>query len=114
MNNFIFGIKAIAKDIAMMFKLFFNHPFFWGVVFGFFLAVLISSLVITKNPKYIYRILLHRDPANSFQKIAKKNKAGVYDLSYYKFSKMHFSVRILFEVVFLLFFIFIILAIVLY
>lgn len=96
LENFTLGILAIAKSIAIHFRILLAYPFFWGFGVGFLVAAIISSLVILENPTHIYRILYHKDPARSFKKIAKKDKRGVYLDTFSEFQSVHVLVRFLF------------------
>lgn len=103
MENFYLAIQAIAKSMSLHVSVLINHPFFWGFCFGFFVAALVSILVITNNPINVCAILLHKDPIKSYSRITKKRGKGSRKIDFNDFKIIHTLVRFLFLIVLFIF-----------
>ncbi|HLD30980.1 MAG TPA: hypothetical protein VJB41_02155 [Patescibacteria group bacterium] len=101
-NNFLYGILALGKDISLFLLSLALNKTFIGFVFGVIIAVIISGLVITKNPKHI-PLILRYSSAECFEKIAKRNKSGIYQMAFTNFIKIYTRVRTLFFMAFIAF-----------
>lgn len=106
-NNFILGIIAVSQEIALFFSSLFHNNLFVGFVGGVFITIIISGLIITKDPKRIPLILRHSS-SECFEKIANRHENGTYNIAYSHFLKIYTRVRILSTVAVISFFLMII------
>lgn len=93
LENFILGSEALLRNLSVHLNILVHHPFFWGFGIGFFIAAILSTLVVVQNPIDVCRIILHRDPVKSFDKITDKNEKGVYQKSFDEFQIIHAYIR---------------------
>ena len=114
MENFYLAVQAIAKSISLHISVLITHPFFWGFCFGFFVAALVSVLIITNNPINVCAILLHKDPLKSYSRIGNKKKKGSKKIHFNDFKIVHSLVRFLFLIVVFIFLLIVLISILTY
>ena len=107
MENFYLATLALAKSASLHIGALFWNPFFEGFAFGFLFAVLISSLVITKDPVSLCTILLYKDPQQSINMMERLDQSVDIRKKYSNFELMHTVVRLLFAASLFVFFLFI-------
>lgn len=95
MDNFLFGLQALASTIHITIIALINHPLVWGFGIGFLISTVIHMLIITDVPHAI-PFMVVSGPAESFLKIAPRDAKGAFQLSYTAFEKEHLRVRIAF------------------
>ncbi len=106
-KNFIFGIQALAREIRIFILHMFGNTTILGFFFGFFFTLLVSSLVITRDPRSI-PLILRYSAADGFTKFVNKKsggrgKNGTINVSFVKFLKIYSQIRILFLMAFIIF-----------
>lgn len=94
-DNFLFGMKAISRDMSLFLSDILHNKILWGFSFGIFLTIIIVGFFITKNPKQI-PIILQYSAADGFQKLSEREQNGTYQTSYSTFIKIHTQIRTLF------------------
>lgn len=107
--NLYYSIIASAMDIGIFLQGIISNKFVSGFASGFILSILVTGLIISKNPRSIPVILRYNKTAG-FEKISKQDSAGIYQQSYSKFTKQHKIIRSLFASALALLFAFIILS----
>jgi len=100
MTNFFYGIIALTKDMRLFIMDMLYNKSLVGFITGIIVATLITGLIITKNPKHI-PLILRYSTSESFQKIAKRDRNGTYQLAFTNFVKMYTQTRTLFFVSFI-------------
>lgn len=95
MENFIYALKAIGKDMGLFFKSILGNTVVDAFIFGIFLTVIVVGFVVTKNPKRI-PVILQYSAMDGFQKLSDRDTTGTYSMSYSSYTKMHSRVRSLF------------------
>ncbi|MBU2542194.1 hypothetical protein KJ785_01375 [Patescibacteria group bacterium] len=93
-ENFLFGVKAISGDIHLFMTNILHNKSTIGFAFGLLIATLVAGLIITKNPRHI-PIILKYSSMEAFQKIAKRDKKGTYQIAFTNFIKMYTQLRTL-------------------
>lgn len=109
MNNFVFGIQALARGLSQTITIIASYQLFWGFAFGFFVSTVVHIFLITDSPRHLPAMLL-MDKGKSFEKIHKATSSGTYQVSYSQFSKMVDKVKIVFGLAVVLFFFIIIVS----
>jgi hypothetical protein len=94
-DNFLFGMKAISRDMVLFLSDLVHNKILWGFSFGILLTVLIVGFFITKNPKQI-PVILQYSATEGFQKLSEREQNGTYQTSYSTFIKIHAQIRMLF------------------
>ncbi len=102
MENFLFGISALATSMRITIIALINHPLIWGFGIGFFVSTVIHMFIITDVPHAI-PTMITRSSEHSFKKHAPKNEKGEYMVSFEAFQKEHLRVRIAFYLALLAF-----------
>lgn len=92
MENFIFGIVAISKDLGLFFSSVFGNTGVMSFFAGFFVAILMTGFVLTKNPRHI-PIILRNTSYESFRRLAPRDKKGTYKVAYSDFVKTYNRIR---------------------
>ena len=86
-DNFLFGMKAISRDMSLFLSNILHNKILWGFSFGIFLTIIIVGFFITKNPKEI-PIILKYSATEGFQKLSQREQNGTYQTSYSTFIKV--------------------------
>lgn len=94
-DNFLFGMKAISRDMVLFLSDLIHNKILWGFSFGILLTIIIVGFFITKNPKQI-PVILQYNAADGFQKLSEREQNGTYQTSYSTFVKIHTQIRTLF------------------
>mgnify|MGYP001579194709 CR=1 FL=1 len=102
LENFAFGIKALAYSIAFTVYAFLHHPVLWGFAIGFGASTLIHAFIVSDNPRAIKHILTKPAP-DSFKRVAPRLADGTYCIPYSQFQREYNRVRIVFYSAFLVF-----------
>lgn len=104
MENFIEGLAAIFLEIKEFFIALAFNKSFMGFAAGAVITVLITGLVLTKNPKQIPTILRY-DSMQGFQRLSQRSENGTFEHSYSGYVKLHAQIRLLAMIAIIAFFI---------
>lgn len=101
-NNFINGLQALISTVRLSLYTLLSSNVLIGFLGGMIITTLVILFILTKDPRRI-PLILRFSAADSFQRIAKKNKNGTYQLAFINFVKIYSQVRILSLVSFIAF-----------
>lgn len=102
MENFAFGIKALAYSIALTISALLHHPMLWGFAIGFSASTLIHAFIVSDNPRAIPQMLTKPAP-DTFKRISPRLPDGTYCIPYSQFQREYNRVRVAFYSAFLAF-----------
>ena len=95
MENFVFGLQALASDIKITTLALLRHQMMWGFGVGFVASTMVHAFVVTDNPRQI-PAMLTRDTRDSFISVMPQAPDGTYQVSYTAFQRDYNRVRIIF------------------
>lgn len=101
MNNFVFGVQAIARGMSNAIHYVTQFPLFWGFALGFVTSTLVHGFLISDHPKQLPTLLFH-NKMRGFQKLHTQSVNGSYLASYSEFSVMATKVKFVFGLAFTL------------
>lgn len=94
MENFLYGIEAIARGTWATIVTLGNYELFWGFALGFLVSTFAHMFVITDKPSHI-PLMLFSDKVDGFKKISHKDAKGTYTTSFEHFSRTVDRVQLL-------------------
>ncbi len=110
MDNFIFGVGAIARGISQSLKGVSQYNLIWGFGLGFLVSTLVHGFIMSESPKDLPTVLF-KDKMQSFQKISSQSEDGTYTKSFSSFGKFVDKVKLFFGVSFFIFAIVVLIAV---
>ena len=93
MENFAFGVKAIAHSITLTISTLLHHPVLWGFAIGFGAPALIHAFIVSDNPRAIPHMLTKPAP-DTFKRVSPRLPDGTYCIPYSQFQREYNRVRI--------------------
>lgn len=112
-QNFVFGMQAVAHSMNVTIISLLAHPLLWGVAIGFALSTAIHAIIISRSPRHYYHMLT-KPPETAYKAITGATPEGEFAVSLEEFRRDHLHIRTLFYLTLLAFFAVVLLALVRY
>lgn len=93
LNNFTYGVVALAKDTQIFLTGVLSNTMFSGFLTGCILTLIVIGFILSEDPKHIPTMIRY-SCEEGFQKISGKDKGSSCILSYHIYQKIHTRVRI--------------------
>lgn len=95
LENFAFGLQAIAHSLTINVGALLHHPMLWGFAIGFSASTFIHAFIVSDNPRAIPQMLT-KPALDTFKRVSPRLPDGTYCIPYSQFQREYNRVRIVF------------------